>query len=254
MKSLNEQLKDLYVTKFREGSPCFLQQLREKRRHENSKEQPAYPLLLKIDEDRYQEADLKIMIFGQETNSWEHKVSDKLVPLEESESIIENTVNVFMNHYSCFLSEKLNKRGIDSPFWIANKKIFNGLKGKKFEILWNNVYKIGNKLTDQNRPHSTIRELENNYFDVIAEEIKILKPNVLVFFTGPNYETRVQKKFKIISTQGLSASVSNEALAKLTLENGITSYRTYHPNYLQQKKKDYLKLIIDEIKAGIHIK
>jgi len=250
MNTINEQLKELYITKFSEGTPCFLQQLREKRRLDNKKERPAYPLLLKINEENYHNADLRIMTFGQETNSWEHEVNSELIPIDQSIDFIEETVVTFMDHYNRFLNDKLTKKGKKSPFWNAHSKILKKLKNSKVEIVWNNIYKIGNKSKNHNKPHSNIRQMENASFDVISKEIEILKPDVLIFFTGPNYEKRVNKKFQINKMIEVSSDISKSELAKFFLENGILSYRTYHPNYLQRKKKmDYLKLITDEISA-----
>ena len=248
MITLNDQLKDLYITKFSEGTPCFLQQLREKRRVENKKERPAYPLLIKINEENYLKADLRIMIFGQETNSWEHKVHSD-IPINQSIDFVEQTVVTFMDHYGRFLNDKVNKKGKKSPFWNAHNKIVKKLGDRNIEIVWNNIYKIGNKSKNHNRPHSNIRQMENASFDVISNEIEILKPDVLIFFTGPDYEARVNKKFQINGTFEVSSRIPSRELAKFSLENKIQSYRTYHPRYLQQKHKmDYLNLIINELK------
>ncbi len=94
-----KELTNIYSDKLSFGEPCVLQQLREMRRSPNVNEQPAYPLLLKINEEALAKADLRIMIFGQETNSWETKVSNSAMLLEESKSIIESTVSAFMDFY-----------------------------------------------------------------------------------------------------------------------------------------------------------
>lgn len=78
---INKQLKDLYTSKFQQGNPCILQLLREMRRGENP---PAYPLLLKINEEKYNNADLKIMIMGQETDSWERQQKRPFTPIDQS--------------------------------------------------------------------------------------------------------------------------------------------------------------------------
>jgi hypothetical protein len=253
METINDQLKELYISKFTEGTPCFLQYLREKRCLENKKEQPAYPLLLKINEEKYHNADLRIMIFGQETNSWEQQVSKEPIPLNNSIDFTEQTVDTFMNFYNHFLNEKLTKKGIKSPFWNAHCKIQKGLSKKKVEIVWNNVYKIGNRLKNRNRPHENIRKMENASFDVISKEIEILKPDVLIFFTGPHYDPRVDKKFHIKEVNKLSSKISSDELALLSLENEIPAYRTYHPRYLQSKKLRYINLIVDGINERLNV-
>jgi len=242
-KQLNEKLRELYIAKLSAGDPCFLQRLREQRRNIDKSAQPAYPLLIKLNEEKnYEKADLRIMVFGQETNRWETKVSDIEIPIQESINYVNETVDTFMNFYDEFF----NSTNLRSPFWNAFKIIRQEMN---CEIVWNNIYKIGNRGKNLNRPHEKIRKFENDKFDVIQEEISILKPDVILFFTGRNYEARVNKKFAI----GECASISeydNNQLAKLSISNGILAYRTYHPAYLtrQSKLKEYLKYIIADIK------
>ena len=72
---MNKRLRDLYVSKFSQGNPSFLQELREKRRNKNKTEHPSYPLLINIDEEKYHKSTIKIMVFGQETNTWERDIA-----------------------------------------------------------------------------------------------------------------------------------------------------------------------------------
>jgi len=243
--NLNEKLRQLYIDKLSAGNPCLLQVLREQRRNTDKTTQPAYPLLIKINETNYRNADLKIMVFGQETNGWETKVSDIEIPLQESIYHVDETVETFINAYDHFF----NRRDLKSPFWNAFKNIRKLTRDMKCEIVWNNVYKIGNRGRNLNRPHEKIRQIENDYFDVIQEEISILKPDVILFLTGPNYEARVDKKFGIIGYQSISNNETNK-LARISIATEILAYRTYHPNYLQLHNllKDYLKLIVTDIK------
>ena len=244
-ENLNDKLRKLYVEKLGAGSPCFLQILREQRRSTDKAIQPAYPLLIKInDEAKYKKADLRIMIFGQETNSWETKVSQVEIPLHESCNFIDETVKSFMDAYLNFRT----KTDLKSPFWNAFKKMHELTPKMNFEFIWNNIYKIGNRETNKNRPHKQIRELENEYFDVIHDEISILQPDALLFLTGPNYDSRVDKKFAIAGYQSIS-NIEERKLAKISISNRIPAYRTYHPGHLNRKGllSDYLKLIIGDI-------
>ena len=244
--NINDKLKQLYAAKFGAGSPCFLQRLREQRMSADEAIHPAYPLLIKIkDEVKYKSADLRIMIFGQETNSWETQVSNVKIPTEESHRYIDQTVDAFMEAYIIHKS----KPDLKTPFWIAFKQLKKLTSEMKCELIWNNIYKIGNRAKNKNRPHEQIRMMENEYFDVIHEEISILKPDVLLFLTGPEYESRVTKKMKIADYHTIS-NIDKRKLARISVSNGILAYRTYHPGYLNRTAffKDYLKLIVEDIK------
>ena len=245
-ENINDKLRQLYVDKLGAGNPCFLQILREQRRSTDIAIQPAYPLLIKIkDEAKYKNADLRIMIFGQETNRWETEVSKMEIPTEESCKYIGETVDEFMKAHI----KHRSKADLKTPFWIAFKKLNELTSEINCEVIWNNIYKIGNREKNKNRPHEQIRKLENEYFDVIHDEISILQPDVLLFLTGPSYEARVNKKFGIDAYQSIS-NIEKRKLAKISISNGIPAYRTYHPGHLNRKGflKEYLKLIIEDIK------
>lgn len=247
----NKLLKTLYTSKFQQGTPCILQLLREMRRGENP---PAYPLLLKVNEEIHYKADLKIMIMGQETDSWERQQKRPFTPIDQSSKIVASTVDDFMDTYQTFL----NEWGKNSPFWHYIKNINSSLNrllpGKTIEIIWNNIYKIGNKEKGKNRPTNIIRSFENEHFNVIEEEVNILKPDIIIFFTGPNYEKRVEKIFPITSSIPLVSSINERELAKFQLSNGITAYRTYHPAYLKRThKQQYCNYICRDI-IQCHVK
>lgn len=134
----------------------------------------------------------------------------------------------------------------------ASKSIHNTLNrllpNKTIEIIWNNTYKIGNKEKGKNRPVDIIRSFENKYFNILEEEINILKPDIIIFFTGPYYEKRIEKIFSIQSCIPLISHINEKELAKVQLSNGIIAYRTYHPNFLQWKKKaKYCDYICEDI-------
>ena len=242
---INEKLYTLYYNRLNAGSPCVLQQLRQMRREGNP---PAYPLLLKVNEKRYNNADLKVMVFGQETNGWEHQVCPIVTPVEQSSEIIDITVKGFMDYYRKFL----DGWGINSPFWHYLKRIQStlsvSLPDKTIEIVWNNIYKIGNKEKGKNRPVKLIRDFENEYFNLIREEIEILKPDVIILLTGPKNENRGKKIFPIVSSIPLVSSIRQEELSKFQFENGVSAYRTSHPNYLQlSKKAKYIDFLCDDL-------
>ncbi|WP_010665266.1 uracil-DNA glycosylase family protein [Marinilabilia salmonicolor] len=253
MNSINNRLKDLYMNRFSTGEPCFLQILREKRRALNRNQHPAYPFLLKVNEEKDNNSKCKIIVFGQETNSWEHKVNDSIIPINRSSEFVAKTVDTFMDFYHDFMSLKVNKNGKKSPFWRTLTKINTEFEASHIEILWNNIYKLGNKQKRKNKPVKSIRELENKYFNVINEELEIIKPKYLIFLTGPNYESRLEKTIKVKKKWQVTPEIPIRELAKFKLVNGLTAYRTYHPNYLHyNKKNNHIDLIIKEIKSHIN--
>lgn len=249
MNDINSHLAQLYKEKFNTGNPCFLELLRAYRRKKVIYK-PTYPLMLKVDEKRVAEADIKIMIFGQETNSWEFKVSQTTVAVNQSHAIVDETVDAFTDKYSHFFYKEYHR----SPFWHGiyriKRNIHNLMPTKKVEYIWNNVYKIGNMLKNQNRPSSDIIRLQDKNFNVITKEIDILQPNILIFLTGYHYDNRLYDLFTV--SQKASINHINPYELMTFKSDNLLSYRTYHPNYLRWAKKTYyLDIICEDIKNVI---
>jgi len=134
----------------------------------------ANPLLVKVDQ-KYIDSDTKVMIVGQETDTWCDKLNDG-----------EHTVEKLMDVYHGYFSKRSEYTG--RGFW--NKKNF-----KYFEIkltkhfanrdvafIWNNISKIGND--GRGKPVDEIKDLERRYFNIFLEEFKILRPDIVIFTTG----------------------------------------------------------------------
>ena len=194
---------------------------------------PANPLLLRInDEHKFEDGDIRLMFFGQETNNW----------YDER----RNTVKGVQEFYDGFFNEKecWNYR---SPFWNGIEKFLDLLDlkypNKEIRILWNNIIKIG-RYKDMGTPPSYIYQIERGNFKVIEEEIEITKPNLIIFFTGPNYDQYIRENFGNIEFKGVDG-FSDRTLAEVKIIGVHQSFRTYHPSYLQRIGIDnYLKAIV----------
>ncbi len=238
MKNENFQsgLEHLYASYLESTLITDLKQCEENVGYE--KNPPANPLLISIDEIEFRGAAIRIMFFGQETNTWNGKIQVKW----------SNNLNLYHQFFKNAMQGQYN-----GPFWIGirsfRKKLRDEIKDISVEFVWNNIYKIGNQKHNTNRPTEEIRKIENNFFDVINKEIDILKPNVLLFFTGPNYDARVKKVFDDFKSEPLSTNIEQRKLARLNLANNILAYRTYHPGYLYRAKhlNEYIDLIIKDI-------
>jgi hypothetical protein len=181
------------------------------------------PLLLSIkDEDKFQNADIKIMFFGQETNSWEGELGSK-------------TIDELLKTYSNFLESNY-----DGHFWNAVRDYVSAIKemnpNKSVEYVWNNIIKVG-KDKDKGAPNDKIIELQKDVFPVINEEIQIIKPNFIIFFTGPYYDQYIKNEWNEAEIN----EIYNFNVRQLALVNDqslpIKTYRTYHPNYLYRQGK-----------------
>ncbi len=229
---MNDQLLNLYNSKW-EGLCSAMQPILA----DNTLEiKPTCPLLLTIDnEEEFNDAEIRLMVFGQETNSWYDEFHNNL------EAII-GTYDSFFNGGECWR--------YGGQFWNGVSRFINLLQAKhsdkKIKIVWNNIVKIG-KYNDKGFPPDYIYEVEREHFSVIKEELEIIKPNIVLFFTGPNYDSVIHDNFGKLEKQAL-APFSERQVSKIKLDSVDFAFRTYHPNYLWRNDIDsYFDRIINEI-------
>ncbi len=156
----------------------------------------ALPLLLcPINDGKdWSEADLKIMVFGRETNNWNNPEKKYFnFDLKESSNIFAEieAIQEIYNAYFNFPDEKEVKK--NAFIRRGPEKFISQLQavmpGKKIEYLWNNICKIGVGTPDGSGKccgltPDYIYRIEVEKFNVVREEIDILKPDVLIFMTG----------------------------------------------------------------------
>ena len=225
MKSFNQELFDLY----NENWSTYLKELNAIAQDNEAKVKPTNPLCLGIkDEKRYFNADLRVMVFGQETNDWGQ--------LNE-----QTTIESLQESYSSFYGgQEFNKwKGqFRNGYNLLFSKINEIHPDKKVEFVWNNIIKTGRrrvkgiKKSAAGAPTKQIYELEKNHFNIIPGEINILKPDVLIFLTGPSYDKYVRTVFSSGNFEAIQGFKKRQ-LAQISLINNVKSaVRTYHPAYL----------------------
>jgi hypothetical protein len=239
---MNNKLEELYKKYWddfvREGESLNLEN------KSNEKLQLVNPLLIKVDEN-YINADIKVMIYGQETWGW-HELGTSI----EDE----------MNHYlRFFITDKDWKKKKKSSFWKAviffQEKLDKCYGDKKVSYIWNNISKIGRK--KGKGVSSEIRKLERKYFPVILEEIKILKPDIVIFLTG-NRNDDIRFHFNCVKFENIIIN------ATLKSKNGKMNFKSvskvihkslpkksiklYHPSFFggyNNVKNDAIKIICE---------
>jgi hypothetical protein len=179
------------------------------------------PLLVEVAPE-YEKTSRKLLIVGQQTSGWEDNFGDHLG---------HDPVRELMAAYTRF---ELGRWYRATPFYQASYVVQMSLNpsGPAFGFAWTNLVKI-----DQGamRPRPDIENLVAERFPVVADEIRMLSPDVVIFFTGPYYDDRLKKTFPgatmspIDAGEDYVARVQHEALPRL-------SFRTYHPGYLARSR------------------
>lgn len=229
MNELNKELEKLYLSKT-DGIFKMYKEL-----NGSGYDDFSYPLLLHVWEEEYSKAPVKLMIIGQETNGWGAK-------LETSDDVISS-----MQNYKDF---NLG-RNYNSTFWQWARKI-NQMMGNPDTncFVWNNILKFG-KDSDKGCPVWQVTEHENKYFNVISDEIAILKPDVCIFLTGPSYDNYIRLKFPDVEFDNFGGYKLINEVAQLKSKNlPVHSYRTYHPGY-GGRYPDWYKEVFDIISQAV---
>jgi len=224
--TIKQNLFNLYASKWDE----FEAQL-EKNNYYNYF---AMPFLLDVPEsfdDKF-----KIMIFGQETWGW-----------YDGENL-NGWLEKGMQGYTKFFLDKNFYDGYkQSSFWQAfrfyEKHIPEILKEKSIfkdpVFIWNNISKLGLG-EGKTGVNTTSRELERKYFDVVQGEFEIIKPNLVIFLTGPTRDHDIKFNLKEAQFSKASDSLSQREMALVNI-NGVEGLRLYHPAYFSGFNKKYKK-------------
>lgn len=177
------------------------------------------PFLIDADE-AYQEASTKVLFVGKETNGWGQYIDS--INREPEEAVCD-----LRNDYIRFRRDGKRRH---TPFWRACKIIYDKLNpdGPKEGYMTSNLIKL-----DQNRtrPSPEVEEIICNNFPLLPHEIKILSPDVVLFFTGPYYDDRLQRTFAGSVLEAVDGMPLNLLCRVIHDKLPYHTYRTYHPGY-----------------------
>lgn len=234
---MNNQLVKLYETYFERLVEPLTKHNLEMENMNKLSECATNPLLIKVADD-YVTSKNKIMILGQDTNSWGYELGNN--------SFFSNEVQKTIDVYEAFY---LNG-GIKSyrgPFWNEFKRIVSEVKDKyDASFIYNNINKIGRIVKGNS---DSINGIQFQYFNgIIKQEILITKPDVVVLFTGHDYDEFIKHQIGTFKRENV-----NENLWILKFEDELENlavFNTFHPRalYGRSLNREVISAIIDEIK------
>lgn len=196
-----------------------------------------------------------VMIVGQETFDFWHCEDKKIVSrngtlidctienLQKKNIDYQNTQ--FLNNWE---SEYGNSKNTGRPFWKFIERVYQ----LDYFPCWNNIDKMHRYKDGKTKPLTEEYERElNKSIDgrsLLMHEIEIIKPDIIICVTGPNYivsmQTALCDKLKKINKPTLACPWQD--ITDIVGIN-IPVFWTYHPKYLQIRKS--FESIIDIIKA-----
>ena len=235
MNGINQQLTELYQDLI--GEPTDM--------HYALDRDLSSPLFIKFaDDSKVEAADLRIMFFGQETLGWETG------PMDWVMDVYKDFFNDFNEYVQVPEGHCWQKQKTSSPFWRVLEQmkitINERLSDKKVSYIWNNVVKScykGYKL-----PKSVYTSFRDINRKLILGEIEIIKPDVLVFFTGGrSSDYKIDDVFNNgigFDKESINIDGDVDIFAKAQLPVYGNAYISYHPRRLSRNARNF---IIDTI-------
>jgi hypothetical protein len=149
-----------------------------------------------------------------------------------------------MSQYEGFEFAK-NYHGRNSPFWRFIRTFHSKVNGDQFQngFLWTNFSKCDSGGTTLTRE---LQDLDKMGFDLLTSEIEILKPDVVIFITGWDYEKQFQRVFSGLTYETLEDNFIYRCIHKLLPKR---TYMTMHPKGLHLRGK--FKSTVDLLTAKI---
>ncbi len=215
------------------------------------------------DEAWYTDADLKVMIFGQENRAWGWPKDDETQEiLTDSDDFIESYQDYWSSNYAKGESPYLKIK--NSPFFTTgfngmmygiNLRLHEKYPHKRAAFIWNDVSKLFDK--EGTAVSDDLHKLEMEHFKVIPEEVNLLKPDVAIFFTGfsEKYNRYIKENFEFTQEPTRVSDVPMDDVVKLHLGNIPLAYKTHHPrsprNGDGETRWKFYNAILDDINANL---
>ena len=205
----------------------------------------------------YRKAKKKVLFVGQETNGWEsiketfERYTNREYPYHQ-----EEVIEYLQWMYEDF---RFQRKSDHTPFWRVLRSFNQAITGEVDNDAFLNTQLVRFDL-NCSRPPYGIEDLLQEEFNVLPYEVEVLEPNVVVFLTGPNYDSRIEKTFT--KRHGTETNLKFMEVSGYTIRQfarlehptlPFHTYRTYHPKYLLLSDIDLFHRIEETFKEiNIH--
>lgn len=221
------------------------------------------PLLLRIP-NKWSHSSTRLLIVGQETRGWgfekgqAHNRPDTAIKSFATFRAMPESVPALTEWYERFEFGRYWPGLVRSPFWRAyrayRRALGEDLDGFDTSVLWTNLFRMaydeGSPLKLGNLKDHLLLKASG---DLLRKEISILRPSAVIFHTGPKYESALREMFQdleLVPMMGFDASRTSRIRSSLLPS---TTWRTYHPGYLNRGKWHVVETIGEELaRSGSH--
>jgi len=180
----------------------------------------------------YLNADLKILYVGKENNKW----YDSKERIDNGIGDILNKDQYFNSLIRLYYKFDLGKN-YEKPFFDFLKIFIEDIRIKKIKagVLWSNLLRFDCRKNWNLK--NKIFEIDKN--EILKKEIEILKPDVVIFVTGPGYDCFLDWTFLGCKSIQIGNTSKREKCIVKHNELPQKTYRIYHPDYHMLYKKPH---------------
>ena len=201
------------------------------------------PFLIATNDD-YEAAKPRLIIVGQENNRWFGLSYRKVLQKYNVEQAVEYYAHFWIEQ----ATDPYNVCFFQNIAYL--RKAILGNDSQRHKLLWLNLFKFNQGRTPQ-MIYSTHRETVLTWqANVVQQEICILRPDVVVFLTGPRYDHIIRRFYSDAAFSGIDGHPLNEIAAVTAHGLPPLTFRSYHPNYFNRikRRKPYCyQAIIDKV-------
>jgi hypothetical protein len=203
----------------------------------------ASPPLLLLPHEKWKSSKTKLLIVGQETLRWSYdpcEVGDSGNRIDNFWQFLEEEqgIQAMWNLYRWYALGRAYPNQ-NSPFWRGFRALSSAINGCEDAALWTNVFKVNVRgSVMQNCSAAEVSALRRAQKGLLHQEIAVLKPDIVVFFSGPRYDSTVQVDFPDMEISQFSRRLPRSS-AGLLRSAGLPTrtIRTFHPEYLQRSNQ-----------------
>lgn len=201
-----------------------------------------------------------ILLIGQQTKGWDSNFKNSDLELNNIPTFIEELKKLY---YNFNYGKRIDGKPYNGYFWQFQRKllnIINNSSNNEFGLIWSNILRFDER-REKIKDKRDIEKISYNKNHILRKEIEILKPNIVVFVTGPSYDSILNETFEDLKFIPV-AEVSNNSKQFSILESKhlpIMSFRTYHPRafinkYLKSLREPIINFIANKLRSEFESK
>jgi hypothetical protein len=225
LRGLQGELRSLYLS----ASPAWLPALRDDLRLSN-------PVLMNVP-NQYLRQPARLLVVGQETGPrrWARE-------LDVRRQTAGSAIDALMLHYTAFRSSG------DDPghFWRAVRLLEGSLGIEAGSAAWTNLNKCD---LEGVRPRGIEAHL-GTIFPCLLDEVRLLRPDAVVFMTGPTYDELIQDQLGAV-IERVGRWPTRDFARVLGPHLPRCCFRTYHPNFMLRFRKELWPSILRKLRSEL---